>query len=143
MKIHQGTIEEVVELSDLIPEFINPHRAAEYKRRLTNVPHLILIAKINEISAGFKVGYERDGYFYSWMGGVLPNYRGKGIAKALLFEMENWTKAHNYPHLTFKTSNKMRSMLLFGLQYGFDVIDFEKREPDSESRILLRKNLLL
>ena len=142
MEIHCGTISEVVELSDLIPEFHKPHRDAEYKKRLSNVPHLILIAKINEKSAGFKVGYERDGYFYSWMGGVLPDFRGKGVAKALLIEMENWTKAHNYPHLTFKTSNKMRSMLLFGLRYGFDIIDFEKREPDSESRILLRKNLL-
>jgi len=142
MEIHQGTIEEVVELSDLIPEFHEPHRAPEYKKRLTGVPHLILIAKINEKSAGFKVGYERDNYFYSWMGGVLPEFRGNGVAKALLIEMENWAKTQNYPHLTFKTSNKMRSMLLFGLRYGFDIIDFEKREPDSESRILLRKMLV-
>ncbi len=139
MKIHHGTIKEVVELSDLIPEFHEPHRAAEYEKRLSDVPHLILIAKINEKSAGFKVGYERDGYFYSWMGGVLPQFRAKGVAKTLLIEMENWAKTQNYPHLTFKTSNKMRSMLLFGLRYGFDIIDFEKREPESESRILLRK----
>jgi hypothetical protein len=54
MKIQHGTIKEVVELSDLIPEFYEPHRAAEYEKRLTNVPHLILIAKINEKLAGFK-----------------------------------------------------------------------------------------
>ncbi|MGK0363981.1 MAG: ribosomal protein S18 acetylase RimI-like enzyme [Saprospiraceae bacterium] len=143
MNIHHGTIKEVVELSDLIPEFNKPHRAAEYEKRLSDVPHLILIAKINEKSAGFKVGYERNGYFYSWMGGVLPDFREKGVAKALLVEMENWARARNYPHLTFKTSNKMRTMLLFGLRCGFDIIDFEKREPDSESRIILRKKLLL
>lgn len=144
--IEDGTIAEVVALSDCIPEFVNPHRAEAYEKRLSGVPHLILTAKINQNPIGFKVGYERsdqygEGYFYSWMGGVLPEFRKYGAAKLLLEEMEQRSRRAGYPHLTFKTSNKMRAMLLFGLRYGFDIIDFEKRRPDSESRILLRKSL--
>ena len=37
-----------------------------------------------KLPIGFKVGYERDGYFYSWMGGVLSDYRKKGVAQNLL-----------------------------------------------------------
>lgn len=141
-EIQEGDIETVVALSQQIPEFINPHKAAEYYKRLTDVPHLILIASVDNQVVGFKVGYEREGNFYSWMGGILPNFRRLGIAQALADAQEKWAKEKGYPHVSFKTRNSHKSMLLFALKNGFDIIGFEERIPIGEARILLRKKLL-
>lgn len=139
--IRRATVAEVVELSDRIPELVNPHRAEAYEGRLFGVPHLILVAEIDGLPAAFKVGYERDGYFYSWMGGVLPAYRRRGLARALAEAQEEWAKKEGYPHLTFKTRNTHRNMLLFAIGRGFQIIELEKRERVEEHRILLRKAL--
>ena len=66
--IREGDIATAVALSKQIPEFVNPHEADEYEKRLRSVPHLILVAFANEEPVGFKVGYERDGAFYSISG---------------------------------------------------------------------------
>ena len=142
-KIHikEGTIKEVVQLSQQIPEFINPHGMEEYQRRLTNTTHLILIAYVNNEPAGFKVGYEKEGYFYSWMGAILPNFRRLQLATKLAKAQEAWASKQGYPHITFKTRNYLKPMLLFALKRGFHIIAVEERERIEEYRILLRKFL--
>ena len=140
-EIKKGTIETVIELSHQIVEFSDPYDINEYERRFRNTTHLILIAYEDSLPIGFKVGYEREGYFYSWMGGVLSAYRNKGIAQQLAKEQEAWAKQHNYPHVTFKTRNRHGAMLQFALKNGFQIIGFEKRKDISENRILLRKYL--
>ncbi len=142
-QIKQGNILSVVALSKQIPEFSHPHEADEYKNRLSGVPHLILIAYENESgnAIGFKVGYERDGYFYSWMGGVLPAFRKFGVAKALADTQESWAKKQGYSSITFKTRNQHKGMLIFALKNGFNIIGFKERESVETNRILLRKEL--
>lgn len=141
LKIKEADIETVVALSQQIPEFTQPHGREEYYKRLTGVPHLLLVAYIENKPVAFKVGYERAGIFYSWMGGVLPAYRRLGIAQALADAQENWAKAQGYPHITFKTRNSHRGMLLFAIQNGFQIISVEQRERIQDYRILLRKVL--
>ena len=77
-EIRAGDIETVAALSKLIPEFINPHQAEEYYKRLMGVPHSILGAFVDNQPVGFKVGYEREGKFYSWMGVLPPNIKPVG-----------------------------------------------------------------
>ena len=140
-EIKQGNIKTVVALSREIGEFADPHDEKEYQKRLTGVPHLILVAYIEDIPVGFKVAYEKEGYFYSWMGGVHPQWRQKGIAKALANEQESWARQQGYPSVTFKTRNRLKTMLVFGIQNGFDIIGFEEKPDVGENRILLRKEL--
>src|SRR5215212_4475809 len=48
---------------------------------------LALIAHLEGNPVGYKVGYrERPGQYYSWTGGVLPDYRGQGLAR----QMQAW-----------------------------------------------------
>lgn len=138
-EIKEGDVETVVALSQQIPEFIHPHEATEYYKRINNVPHLILIAFVNAQPVGFKVGYERSGEFYSWMGGVLPNFRRLKIAQALQEQQEQWAQQNGYPHITFKTRNSHKAMLIFALKNGFDIIGFSERDTVAEHRIILRK----
>jgi len=140
-EIKKGTIQSVVVLSQQIPELKNPYGVDEYEKRLEQVPHIILVAYRGDHAAGFKVGYEREGYFYSWMGGVLPGYRRNGIALALAQEQEAWARKKGYDSVTFKTRNQHKAMLAFGLSNGFDVVKVEPWEDVSQNRIWLRKAL--
>ncbi|MCO6478484.1 MAG: GNAT family N-acetyltransferase [Phaeodactylibacter sp.] len=134
-------IETAASISRQIPELENPHGAAEYRQRFKDTPHLILAAYDGDQPIGFKAGYERDGYFYSWMGGVLPEYRKKGVARALAGAQEAWAKARGYDSITFKTRNVHKAMLIFALGNGFDIIAVEERKEAAANRIWLRKVL--
>ncbi len=142
LQIKEDKVETVVHLSQQIPEFNGPPNAAEYNRRLTGLPHSILVAYLDEQPAAFKVGYERDGSFYSWMGAVLPAYRQKGLAKALADAQEAWAKNAGYSSITFKTRNQHKGMLIFALKNGFNIIGFKEKEILAHHRILLRKQLI-
>ncbi|REE05786.1 GNAT family N-acetyltransferase [Marinoscillum furvescens] len=127
VSVRSGSIEEAVVVQQLIPEFENPYSVAEYTNRLLSSEHVILIAEENGKPIGFKVGYDRflnGEVFYSWMGGVLPDHRQKGIARLLLQKMEVWCRLKGYKALKFKTQNRHRSMMQFAIRAGFDVVDF-------------------
>jgi len=141
IKIQEGTLETVVEISQKVPEFHNPHGLNTYQGRLKNVPNIVLVAYVDNIPVGFKVGYERDGYFYSWMGAILPPYRRLGLARQLAEQQEAWVKSKGYPHVTFKTRNRLKPMLMFALSRGFDIIEIQPKETIAEYRIILRKLL--
>jgi len=141
IKIQEDTLETVVAISKKIPEFHNPHELATYQERLKNVPSIALVAYVNGVPAGFKVGYERDGYFYSWMGAILPTFRRLGLARQLAEKQEAWAKEKGYPDVTFKTRNGLKPMLIFALSRGFDIIEIQPRTTIAEYRIILRKKL--
>jgi ribosomal protein S18 acetylase RimI-like enzyme len=143
LEIYEGTIDEAVEISKKIPEFDNPYSKKEYEKRLFNTKHLILIAKLDDELVGFKVGYEKDkdGSFYTWMGGVIPKHRRKGIAEKLAERQEQWAKKQGYNKIKLKTRNKFKEMLIFSLSRGFKIIEIEKKGQINDYRIILEKNL--
>ena len=141
--IREASIEEVVQLSTQIPEFIAPHGIAEYQKRLAGVPSLVLVAYDDKHPVGFKVGYERekDGSFYSWMGAILPNYRHQGVAKLLANRQEAWAANQGYQCIRFKTRNRLKAMLLFALKNGFNIVGIVLKPTVEEHRIILEKEL--
>src|SRR5690606_32951164 len=49
---------------------------------------LMLLAYVDEVPAGFKIGYRENRFtFYSAKGGVLPEYRRRGLARRMLYDM--------------------------------------------------------
>jgi GNAT superfamily N-acetyltransferase len=143
IKIRQGTIKEVVELSSKVTEFFQPFSEKIYEDRLKGTIHLILIAEIDGKPAGFKVGYQRNSpeLFYSWMGGVLESYRRRGIATQLADEQEKWAKNHGYLKVYFKTRNRFSKMIHFGLNRGFKIVDLIKKGTIDDYRIVMEKVL--
>ncbi len=140
--IRRGSFEDVLSLSEAIPEFDQPYGLKEYQQRLSGVAHLLLIAECDGDLAGFKIGYAKSQrLFYSWMGGVLPAYRSRGIGSALALAQEEWLRSEGYTTVELKTRNCHRGMLIFALRSGFHITGFSQRENWTEHRIYLRKNL--
>ncbi|MDW3211602.1 MAG: GNAT family N-acetyltransferase [Reichenbachiella sp.] len=141
--VRKGSIEEVVRLSNEIPEFDNPHDKEVYEDRLKSKKHLIAIAQVEGELAGFKVGYDKLGNssFYTWMGGVLPKFRKMGVAKVLADFQEQYAIEEGFDSVILKTRNRHKNMLHFALKSGFEIIEVEPRVESSENRILLKKQL--
>ena len=141
IQIKKGEVEEAFRLSQKMPEFEHSYPLEEYYKRLGQHKHLVLIARIADENVGFKVGYERQGAFYSWMGGVLPAYRQCGVAKALAGVQEEWARDEGFKKVFFKTWNRHKAMLIFSLKNGFDIVKVEPREKIEDFRIILEKQL--
>lgn len=101
----------------------------------------LFIAEVEGKPVGFKLGYEQsEGEFYSWLGGVLPEYRGLGIAADLMKAQHDWCRKHGYQKIQTKTQNRFREMLLLNLKFGFDVIGLHT-STSGEPKIILEKRL--
>lgn len=143
IQIREGSVEEVVQLSRSLPEFLNPHTEDVYDERLKGKLHLIAVAEVDQQLAGFKVGYDKfgDSSFYTWMGGVLPEYRKMGVARSLANFQESFVRKNGFDSIILKTRNRHKNMLLFALSSGFQIIGFEPERVNRESRILLKRDL--
>jgi len=116
----------------------------EYNTRLEGQSHLILTAYVKGKPVAGKIGYDRykDGSFYSWIGGVLPDYRKRGIARRLLVYQEEWAKSRGYLSIRVKTRPRFKNMLRMLKRAGYREISRELRSPESETRIYFEKSLL-
>ena len=144
--IRYGTVAECVGISRQIPEFSDGiYEEKVYEIRLFNTKSLILVALAGDAPVGFKVGYKRDndGSFYSWMGGVLPDYRKLHIAQQLADAQETWAKQEGFNAIVLKTRNCFKGMLLFALKNGFCIEEVEQKEVIEDNRIILRKKLII
>jgi ribosomal protein S18 acetylase RimI-like enzyme len=143
MQIKSGSFEDCIKLSKIIPEFDSPYEINEYKKRCCGTHHLTLIANMNKIPVGFKIGYDRykDGSFYSWMGGVIPNFRKNGVARQLANCQESWAIDNSYSYIQMKTRKKHKSMIKFLLKRGFLIKDKIPVENILETRIIMEKLL--
>ncbi|WP_022835432.1 GNAT family N-acetyltransferase [Salisaeta longa] len=85
---------------------------------------LLLLALMNDEPVGFKVGYAlSEQRFYSAKGGVHPDRRRCGIARAMLRTMLEITAQRGYQTFVYDTFPNMHpGMTVLGLAEGFEVI---------------------
>jgi GNAT superfamily N-acetyltransferase len=85
---------------------------------------LMLVARAGNQAAGFKVGYGlRDGVYYSAKGGVLPEFRRRGIARSLLYALMEQARYLGYTRFDFDTfPNKHVGMTMLAFSEGFRVV---------------------
>jgi predicted GNAT superfamily acetyltransferase len=140
-RIESGTTRTAFEAYWAVPEF-EPHTiidAAEFERRLSNDSALILIAYESSALAGFKLGYDRyrDGSWYSWLGGVTPAFRGRGIANALREYQEGWARSAGYRRIYVKTRNRFGAMRAMLASAGYQVVavDLPPGETLADARL--------
>jgi GNAT superfamily N-acetyltransferase len=117
--------------------------SAEVEERLTQLQDIHLVFALNEDghAVGYKLGYrESPDTFYSWLGGVLPDYRGQGKAAQMMAAQHQWCAQRGYRYVRTKTMNRWRAMLLLNIRSGFDVIGTYTGR-DGVVKIILEKTL--
>jgi len=141
--IHEGKLDDAVMVSANVPEFDDPYEIPEYSKRLNSTTHLILTAYDDHNPIAFKIGYQRhsEGSFYSWMGGVLPNYRRKGIANNLADHQEAWAKKKSYNSIKVQTRSKHNAMLTLLINRGFQITNRNEKISNSNTHIWMSKPL--
>lgn len=143
LSIREGSMQEALVVLKQLPEFDRLLADAYYTEKLSDKKHLILVALDGSKAIGCKIGYDRfkDGSFYSWLGGVIPSHRKKGIAKMMSDTQEAWVKKHGYQTIKFKTLNRHKAMLHFSLQNGFDIYNVKPMDELENYRIELIKHI--
>jgi len=141
--IHEDKLDDAFMVSRNIPEFDDSYEISEYSKRLNSTVHLILTAYNDHNPIAFKIGYHRhsDGSFYSWMGGVLPNYRRKGIANNLADHQEAWAKKKSYNSIKVQTRSKHNAMLTLLINRGFQITNRNEKISNSNTHIWMSKPL--
>jgi predicted GNAT superfamily acetyltransferase len=100
-----------------------------------------LIAKERNQPAGFKIGYERSREtFFSWLGGVIPERRKRGIARTLMAKQHELCLSLGYEEIQTETYGDDPAMLILNLKEGFAVIGTHLG-GDNRLRVQLRKKL--
>lgn len=72
---------------------------------------------------------------------TLPEHRGKGIAKAILTELEAWAKTSGYDSCMLETSVRLESAIALYKKSGYEVIPNYGQYIDVESSVCMRKDL--
>jgi predicted GNAT superfamily acetyltransferase len=146
-RIEVGTTRAAFELYRAVPEF-EPHStidAAEFENRLAHASALVLIAYDDGDAIGFKAGYDRyqDGSWYSWLGGVLPAFRGRGVADALREYQEAWARDAGYRCIYVKTRNRFGAMRAMLASAGYQIVAVNRSAVMSlaDARLMLVKTL--
>jgi GNAT superfamily N-acetyltransferase len=141
--IREASLEEILWVHERIPEFPGKASFDFYESRLRHRLHYSLVAEIEGELVGFKVGYQSDfpDTFYSWMGGVRPEFRKHGVAQMLADFQESWAREKGFSKVFFKTRNRFPDMINFGLKRGFKIIDVLPKGGVEDYRIVMMKEL--
>ncbi|MFO8016023.1 MAG: GNAT family N-acetyltransferase [Candidatus Woesearchaeota archaeon] len=141
--VKQTTLEQAMRVDGLIPEFGKQYSEENALEKTRGKDLLFLVAYSGENPAGYIIAYDRysDGSFYCWMAGVIPEFRGRGILKAMMAYLMGWAKKKGYDRIRIKTRNKRREMLNYLAKNDFDFLEIEKKDDVKEYRILAEKIL--
>jgi ribosomal protein S18 acetylase RimI-like enzyme len=110
--------------------------------KMKDKPELLFNIALNGSKViGYKIGYELDNdTFYSWLGGVDPDYRKHGIASKLMEQQHQYLKENGYKIVQTKTMNRWRNMLILNIKNGFDVME-TYTDNKGLHKIILEKKL--
>jgi len=137
-----GNISDVSIISSKIKEFDKASTFKSLNYRLQDKQSLILVAKYKGKLAGYKIGYKlTDTEFYSWLGGVSPDFRNLGIATKLREVQENWASNAGYSSISVKSMNRFPSMIHLLISSGYQINGYEDNGTVDNSKIKFVKIL--
>ena len=131
-------------IAQLYNEMFRPSRDLQFfKRRLLGRHNsLLLIATMDRTAVGFATGFElKPSTFFSWLTGVLPDYRRLGIAKQLHEATYAWAVEHNYEYMRMECYNTHRPILHMAIEMDFNIVGFRWDADRSDNLIIFDKLL--
>lgn len=142
-QIEESEIDALVLVLNRIPEFDTVFNRTKILQRIGNKNFIGFVAFDENQPVACKLAYNRyfDGSIYSWLGGVLPEYRKQGIATLLQQSFEISARKKLYASIRVKTRNRHTAMLRLLLKNNFLITNFELRSNLLDARIELKKEL--
>jgi len=141
--IREGTLEELLSIDLLLPEFEQKSSKENLAQRLKNRKSLLLIACENDKPIAYKLGYELSSKeFYSWLGGVVPDYRKRGVATKLREAQESWAIENGYSSISVKSMNQFPAMLQLLIASDYQITGYEDNGTLESSKIKFSKKLV-
>lgn len=140
--IKESTLEEAFKVYSALPEFAEKSSLGEIASRIGE-RYLCLVYIDGSEPVGFKLGYATSStVFYSWLGGVLPNHRKRGIAQQLLRTQEQWVKAQGFSRLEVKSKNRFPAMLTLLIGQGYWISAVTEASDPLETKIHFFKSIM-
>ena len=115
------------ELIALTRMFFEQKPDKQYFDRLQHVNKpFIIFAKFDDTLIGCKIGYQTShDSFYSWIGGVHPDFRRQGIAQNMMQLQIDWCIKNEIRVIRTKALIKNSTMYCLNFKNGFRVIGNE------------------
>lgn len=109
--------------------------------RMDRMPDVTSLSALHDGAlVGFKLGYAMTrNRYYSWLGGVHPEFRGQGIADELMQRQHDWIARHGYSVVETAADQGNIAMARVNLRHGFSVCGLRTRED--RTQILYAKTL--
>ncbi len=108
--------------------------------RLKNMPDLTVFAAYDgQDLVGFKIGYATAyNRYYSWLGGVHPDYRRQGFARQLMTRQHNWLSHSRFVKLETQVASQNTAMIELNKNAGFSTTG--KFEKSGELYLFMEKD---
>jgi GNAT superfamily N-acetyltransferase len=129
---------------NLYGQVYRPPKDADFFRRrfLGRYNPLMMIASLDSLPVGFFLGFElKPMVYFSWLYGVLPEFRRKGIASQLMTAVHTWCQGHEYDSIRFECQNQHRPMLHLAINEGYDIVGIRWDADRSANLIIFEKVL--
>jgi GNAT superfamily N-acetyltransferase len=136
--------EEIPLIAELYNQVFRPAKdEGFFKRRfLGRHNELMLVASLDERPVGFFVGFElKPTVYFSWLVGVLPDFRRAGIASQLMDAAHAWAAKEDYASIRFECHNQHRAMLQLAIDRGYDIAGI-RWDPDRQSNLVIFEKVL-
>ena len=132
-------IEALVALGGVVFEQVEP---AHVEWRLTHMPEVSTFAAYcGARMVAFKSGYAlSEDRYYSWLGGVHPDFRNRGIASELMERQHRWLRELGYATIETAANQANRAMSRLNLAHGFTVCGL--RTDPGRVQVLYSKSLV-
>lgn len=135
---------ELPMIADLYNEmFRPPHDVEFFRRRLVGRYNpLLLVANLDSRPVGFATGFElKPSVFFSWLTGVLPDFRRQGIAQQLHEAQCAWAAGHEYQYVRMECHNAHRAILHMAIAMDFNIVGV-RWDPDRHDNLIIFEKTL-
>lgn len=129
-------------MTDLYSKIFKDADLEFFRERCESQPRLLsVLAYSDGFLVGFKMGYSySETVFYSWIGGVLAEYRNQGIGNQLARDQEQWARDKGFTALRTKSMNRFKAMMALNLKNGFDITNIYTNSR-GQTKIVFEKEL--
>lgn len=127
-------------LDVLVDEVFGAWDCQELHWRLEHMPMATVHASTEEGRlVAFKVGYaSAQRRYHSWLGGVHPDYRHRGLARALIELQHRWAREHGFVSVETAAARTNQAMLALNRSCGFEVVGHYSRGGEERLRMFAR-----